>query len=143
MTGSGRKRVWRVQDVRGQALSVLSGVLVARGGDFLDPTKNGVGDPHNKIKHEVVDRDSDLRSKYIPAATSLVGALGGPEGEAAAHVVDAINGLGKPRRTRKGGVAPSVLARNRIVQQVMRQRKCSLPEASKIVRRRGCGASRV
>ena len=40
--------------------------------DFLDPTKNGVGNLYNSIKHEVVDPDSDLRSKIIPDVIDTV-----------------------------------------------------------------------
>jgi hypothetical protein len=49
---------------------------VCRGGawwDFLDPSKNGVGDAFNKVKNEFVNPDSMLRGTILPEAGDIAG----------------------------------------------------------------------
>lgn len=61
--------------------------------------------------------------------------LAGPEGQAVSGAIGAL-GYGRRRRA-KAGPNDGRKARAQIVAKVMRERGCSLPEASKIVKAEG------
>ena len=100
------------------------------------PTCNGSGfwdDAWSGIKKGA----QAVYDTVAPIAKVGLQQFGGPLGQAAVGFANS-QGWGKPpKRTRRGGVAASVKARNEVVKSVMHQRGVSLIEASQIVKRDG------
>ena len=71
-----------------------------------------------------------------PIAKGAISQFGGPIGQAAVGFANS-QGWGKPKRTRRGGIAASVKARNAVVDRVRKERGISLIEASRAVKREG------
>ena len=141
--------------IRKQVRAILKAHIAAHGGswyDFLDPTKNGIGDLYNKAKHEIVDPNSELRGTILPEAASIAGKVTPflQEVPILGEVADAVSGglkaaqyanqaakmagygLGKPRATRK----PT--AHNLAVRKLMKANPdMKLGAASHIVKTRG------
>jgi hypothetical protein len=91
----------------------------ARGGSFWDDFKSGF--------NSVVAPVANVVKKVAPAF--------GPEGDIVAKAIDAV-GYGRRRRA-KAGPNDGRKVRAELVRKVMRERGCSLPEASKIVKSEG------
>jgi hypothetical protein len=90
-----------------------------RGGDFWSDFKQGF--------NSVIAPVAGVVKKIAPAF--------GPEGEIASKVIEAV-GYGRRRRA-KAGPSDGRRVRAELVRKVMKERGCSLPEASKIVKSEG------
>lgn len=109
-SGGARKRKARKTRKGGSAIS---------GGawyDFLDPSKNGVGDAFNKVKNEFTNPDSILRSQVLPVA------------QQAAEVGAMVAGLGAPRKQ-----SAKQKARQKLVSQLVKK-GMTLPQASHYIK---------
>jgi len=101
-------------------------------GDFGDWVKGA----YNKVKNEIVNPDSTFRKTVVPLAKQAARTFGGPVGNAVATAADAV-GLGRPKRTRRGGWSVKMQQRNALVRRLMHERGLSLPQASAAVKREG------
>jgi len=126
--------------------------------DFLDPTKNGVGNLYNKAKEGIQQNGAKLVSGAVKTGLRT---FGGPVGSAVASGIDALgyghhghhhhekggdytrHGAytrhhrdGRPYR-RSAPASRRTQERNAIVKQVMRDQGLSLIEASKYVKAHG------
>ena len=108
----------------GRRVSKRGGSAYSGGGpwDWLDPTKNGVGDLYNKVKNEVVNPDSIFRSQVVPVA------------QQAAQIGAMVAGLGMPRKPRK--LSAKQQARNKMVAKLVKS-GMTLPQASHYIKING------
>ena len=144
--------------IRKQVRAILKAHVATHGGawwDFLDPSKNGVGNAFNAVKHEIVDPDSELRGTIIPEVGNIAGKVAAAAsvipgvGEIVAPIAAAVKAVSTANDMAKSagfGARKSrpPTAHNLAVKKLMKDNPgMKLPEASKYVKAHGLAQKAV